>query len=64
MFEVKYEQETPYIEIINGTERIKVDEVYVGRNRSTADDTVYINFSVYDSHIRAILREASYKESG
>ncbi len=57
MFEVKYEQETPYIEIINGTERIKVDEVYVGRNRSTADDTVYINFSVYDSHIRAILRE-------
>ena len=57
LFEVKYENEKPYIEIINAEERIKLEDVRVARNRSTAEDTVLIDFPIFDSHIRAILKE-------
>ena len=57
LFEVKYKNEKPYIEIINAEERIKLEDVRVARNRSTAEDTVFIDFPIYDSHIRAILKE-------
>jgi thiol-disulfide isomerase/thioredoxin len=46
-----------YIEIINGEERIKVEDIQFGIDRSTAKDTVVINFPVYDSYIKAIFEE-------
>lgn len=59
LFEVFYrpEDQKPYIEIINGTERIRIDEVYTGRNKNTAEDTVWIEFVAFDSHIRGIMKE-------
>ena len=46
-----------YIEIINGDERIKVEDIKFGIDRATAKDTVLINFPVYDSYIKAIFEE-------
>ncbi|MEP7267012.1 MAG: TlpA disulfide reductase family protein [Saprospiraceae bacterium] len=57
LFEVKYENQKPTIEIINDTERIRVEDIFLGRNRTTAEDTVFIDFPVFDSQIRAIYRE-------
>lgn len=57
LFEIKYQNEKPYIEIINAEERIRLEDVRVARNRSTAEDTVFIDFPIFDSHIRAILKE-------
>lgn len=58
-FEVKYEEcnKIPYIEIMNGKEHIPIHEVYMGRNKNTAEDTILIDFTVFDSHIRGIVRE-------
>ncbi|MDZ4709886.1 MAG: TlpA disulfide reductase family protein [Saprospiraceae bacterium] len=58
-FQVTYPEgsNNPYVEIINGTERIRIDEVYWGRNRNTAEDTIFIDFVLFDSHIRGIIRE-------
>lgn len=58
-FEVFYNEQTgnPFVEIINGPERIRIDEVYWGRNKNTAEDTVLIDFVVFDSHLRGIIRE-------
>ncbi|MCB0585187.1 MAG: TlpA family protein disulfide reductase [Phaeodactylibacter sp.] len=57
-FEVKYTDEQHfYIELINGEERIKIEDIFIGRDRSTAKDTVVINLPVYDSYLRAIFEE-------
>lgn len=57
-FEVKYvNQDSFYLEIINGNERIMVSDVIVGLDRKTAKDTVVINFPVYDTYIKAIYEE-------
>lgn len=57
-FELRYADEQDfYLEIINGDERIRVDDITIGRDRSTAKDTVVIRFPVYDSYIRAIFEE-------
>lgn len=54
-FEVIYTSENDfYIEIINGTERIKLDDITIGRDRATAKDTIVINFPVFGSYIRGI----------
>jgi len=53
-FEVVYENEHDfYINIINGEERIKVEDIHIGRNKATARDTVEIRFPLYESYIRA-----------
>lgn len=58
LFELKYDDEDKfYIEIINGEERIRLDDISYGRDRATAKDTVIINFPVFDSYIRAIYEE-------
>ncbi len=59
LFEVFYDSSGhhPYFEIINGSERIKVEDVRVKRNRNTAEDTVWIDFPVFDTHIKGILKE-------
>ncbi len=57
-FEVVYDDaETFHIEIINGEERQRVDDIQFGLDRQTAKDTVIINFPVYDSYIKAIFEE-------
>ncbi len=56
VFEVTYENETDfYIEIINGEERIRVDDITMGRDIRTAKDTILIRFPVFDSYISAIV---------
>ena len=56
-FEVKYlDNERFYVEIFNGTERIRCDSISYGRNRTTARDTFNLYFPEYDSYIHADVR--------
>lgn len=58
-FEVIYENETDfYIEIQNGEERLELRDIKFGRNNQTGKDTVFINFPVFDSYIKAICEES------
>ena len=53
-FEVVYDNDTSFhIEIINGEERIIVPEAHIsfGRTRQRAQDTIRIDFPVYDTYI-------------
>ncbi|HZV68167.1 MAG TPA: TlpA disulfide reductase family protein [Saprospiraceae bacterium] len=57
-FEVIYD--TPdsfHIVIHNGEERIVVNDIRMGTDRRTARDTLWIDFPVYDSHIKAQYEE-------
>jgi len=57
-FEVIYDDpNTIHIEIINGSERIRVDDVTYGHNRATGKDSIIINFPVFDSYIMAYYEE-------
>ncbi len=57
-FEVIYKNETDfYIEIQNGDERIKVDDIIIGHDRTNGDDTIMINFPVYDTYIKGKYEE-------
>ncbi len=57
-FEVKYKNKDDFfIEIINGENRIKVDDIYYGRDKSTALDTIIIPFTEFDTKIKAIYEE-------
>ncbi|HKK75865.1 MAG TPA: TlpA disulfide reductase family protein [Saprospiraceae bacterium] len=57
-FEIIYPNpDSFYIEIINGEERMIVDDISIGRDIRTAKDTVFINFPVFDSYIRGIFVE-------
>lgn len=52
--DVVYTNDTTFhIEIINGNERIKLDEIVWGKNRQTGNDTILINIPEYNSYIRA-----------
>lgn len=56
-FEVKYlDEERFYLEIINGSERIRVDSIQYGRDRSQARDTMNAWFPEYASYIHAEIR--------
>jgi thiol-disulfide isomerase/thioredoxin len=56
-FDVIYTQgDKFYVEIINGAERIRVDDVTFGHSRRTARDTFRINFPEYQSYIIAEVR--------
>lgn len=56
-FEVTYlDDERFYIEIINGSERIRCDSIRYGRNRATARDTFNLYFPEYASYIHADVR--------
>jgi len=57
-FEVFYEDESNiYIELINGEERIRVDDITYGRDHGTAKDTVTIKFPVFDTYLKGIFVE-------
>jgi thiol-disulfide isomerase/thioredoxin len=57
-FEVVYDNDSIFhIVIHNAEERIKVTDISFGRDKSTAKDTVIINFPIYDTQIRAIYED-------
>ena len=57
-FEVKYAtRDSFYIELINGEERIIVDDIFYGRDMAVAKDTLLIKFPVFDTYIKAIYVE-------
>ena len=55
LFEVKYDSpERFHIEIINGTERVRVDSIIWGRTRrNEVRDTIRMVFPIYGTHISA-----------
>lgn len=56
-FEVTYtDKEHFYLDIYNGTERIRCDSIRYGRDRTTARDTVNIYFPEYQSYLHADVR--------
>lgn len=56
-FEVTYvDNERFYIEIINGQERIRLDSIQYGRDRTQARDTMNVWFPEYQSYIHAEIR--------
>lgn len=56
-FEVKYlDKDRFYVEIINGAERIRVDSVQYGWDRSTARDTFAFYFPEYQSYLHGQIR--------
>ncbi len=57
-FEVKFnDDKSVLIEIINGTERIPVDDVRIFHDKSNGKDSIIINFPVYESVIKAAFEE-------
>ena len=57
-FEVKYDDADHFhVEIINSDERIVLKDIVYGRDKSTAKDTVKINFTDYDTYLYAIYEE-------
>lgn len=56
-FEVKYlDDERFYIEIMNGSERIRIDSFEYGRDRTRARDTMNIHFPEYQTYIHVEIR--------
>lgn len=56
-FEVRYlDDERFYVEIRNGSERIRLDSIRYGRDRTRARDTMNIYFPEYQSYIHAEIR--------
>jgi len=57
-FEVKYNMDNSvYLEIINGEERILVDDVKIFHDQSNGKDSIIINFPIYESVIKAAFEE-------
>ena len=46
-----------YIEIINGDEVLKVEDIVYGKNKKNGDDTIRIDFPVYNSYIKAVYED-------
>ena len=58
LMEVTYlDKDRFYIEIINGEERIRLDDIQFGHDRKTGKDTILINIPVYEAYIRADFEE-------
>jgi thiol-disulfide isomerase/thioredoxin len=58
LFDVVYDNVQDFhVELINGDERIVIDDIEYGRDKATAKDTIIINFTVFDSYIKAIYEE-------
>lgn len=58
VFEVIYKNEKDiFIEILNGDERIRLEDITIGRDRATGKDTLLVAFPVYESYIRGVFEE-------
>lgn len=54
LFEVIYREDSSFfIEFINGSERLRTEDVVFGRDRTIARDTLRIDFPIYNSYIQA-----------
>ena len=59
-FEVIYtDDQNFYVEILNGTERIRCDSIDYGRDRSQARDTFNVHFPEYQSYLHIQVRGAN-----
>jgi thiol-disulfide isomerase/thioredoxin len=57
-FEVIYDNDsTWHIVLINGEERLVERNVSMGRSRGTANDTIRIDFTLFDTHLHAVVKE-------
>jgi len=56
-FEVAYENEQMVIHLLNGDERLKVEESILGRDPATAKDTISFNFSSFDTTMDGFYEE-------
>ena len=57
-FEIKYKDDkTVFLEIINGEERIVVDDVKIFHDKTNGKDSIIINFPIYESVIKAAFEE-------
>lgn len=57
-FDVFYDDKGEmYFEIINGTERIKVEDITYNRDKATGKRHIRINFPVYESYIDAVYED-------
>ncbi len=57
-FEVIYDSPTTFhLVVMNGEERIVVDDITYGRNPTTNQDTIRIEFPIFDSYITALYEE-------
>jgi hypothetical protein len=57
-FEVQYTSDDQfYVEIVNGTERIRCDSIRWWRTRDSGFDSLQISFPHYQSYIKAAVRE-------
>lgn len=57
-FEVAYDaHDEMMVYLLNGEERIKVEEVFLGRDPRTAKDTLQMNFTAFDTHIDGFYEE-------
>lgn len=58
VLEVVYDENNDfYINIINGEEKIKLDNIKFGKDLQTMKDTVLIDIPIYESYIQAICEE-------
>lgn len=56
-FEVTYlDRERFVVDILNGSERIRIDSITYGRDRQTARDTINLYFPEYQSYLHADVR--------
>lgn len=54
IFELVYDDQTKFhVDIINGEERFRVDDIKVGRDRKTGRDTIRMNFTEFETYITA-----------
>lgn len=54
-FEVTYTDDTTfYIDLINGEERIRADQISFGHTKSRVKDSIRIDFPIYDSYITGL----------
>jgi len=54
-FEVVYDSTNKiHLEFINGSEKIKVDQIKIGRDKATAHDTIEAYFPEYDTYLHAV----------
>ncbi len=56
-FEVAYEGDQMIAHLINGEERIKIEDIHFGRDKSTAKDTIQFGFTSYDTRIDGFYEE-------
>ena len=56
-FEVSYADEKMSINLINGNERIDIEEVHYGRDPATAKDTLQLNMNAFDTSMEGFYEE-------